>query len=61
MSDRLRTDHVKENRKNFESNSEGKRIGRSRQQWLKEVEKDLREMKVKEWGRRQHIELSSRL
>ena len=27
-------------------------MGRSRQQWLEEVEKDLWEMKVKGWGQK---------
>jgi len=37
-------------KKMFESKLDGRRIwGRPRLRWLEEVEKDLREMKVKSW------------
>jgi hypothetical protein len=43
-------DHGRVVTKIFESKPEGRgRIGRSRLRWLNDVEKDLRQMKVKRW------------
>ena len=48
MIDILRMDHGRVVKKIFERELEGRiRMGRSRLRWLQNVEKDLREMKVK--------------
>jgi hypothetical protein len=44
-----RRDHERVVNELFESILEGRRTGRSRLRWFEDVEKDLREMKVKRW------------
>ena len=50
----IRKDHGRIVKKIFESKPEGRsNMGRPRLRWLEDVEKDLREMKVKDGNRRQ--------